>query len=389
MREKILIISFSALRSDPRVHRQITALAPAYEVYTLGLSAPAVVGVTHFPVQARPCTSAELAHKAGLLLARRFETYYWRWPGKARQVASIDMQAIVRHDFDLIIANDIDALPLGLKLARGRPVLFDAHEFAPREFEDLFTWRLFFMAYKQYLCRTYLRQASAMMTVCDGIAREYERLYGVHPVVITNAAPFADLVLSEVRGDRIRIVHHGGAIAGRKLESMIAMMAHLDKRYSLHLMLVPTRPAYVARLRRLARGDERIFFPPPVPMPQIASALNEFDIGVYMLEPRSFNNKHALPNKFFEFVQGRLAVAIGPSPEMAALVRAHDLGIVTESFEPAEMARRISALTPADIRRYKQNAHVCARELSAESNREKLLALVRDTIARTSAPCAA
>jgi hypothetical protein len=84
----------------------------------------------------------------------------------------------------------------------------------------------------------------------------------------------------------------------------------------------------------------------------------------------------ALPNKFFEFVQARLAVAIGPSPEMATLVRRHGFGIVAGSFEPRELAQCIAALAPADLLAMKQRADAASRELNAARVSQVFLAEV-------------
>ena len=43
------------------------------------------------------------------------------------------------RSFDLIIANDIESLPLAFEIDPQARVLFDAHEYAPRHFED--KWR--------------------------------------------------------------------------------------------------------------------------------------------------------------------------------------------------------------------------------------------------------
>ena len=55
-------------------------------------------------------------------------------------------------------------------------------------------------------------------------------------------------------------------------------------------------------------------------MHELPRMANDYDVGLYLLPPTNFNQRYALPNKFFEFIQGRLAIAIGPSPEMAKLV---------------------------------------------------------------------
>jgi hypothetical protein len=88
------------------------------------------------------------------------------------------------------------------------------------------------------------------------------------------------------------------------------------------------------------------------------------------------NTRLSLPNKLFEFVQARLALAVWPCPEMARMVREHDLGVVSEDFTVASMATELSRLTREDIAGFKANAHRAAKHLCAEANREPFLDLV-------------
>ena len=55
-------------------------------------------------------------------------------------------------------------------------------------------------------------------------------------------------------------------------------------------------------------------------MHEIVDTIAEYDIGLFILSPINFNYYHALPNKLFEFIQARLAIAVSPSPEMARIV---------------------------------------------------------------------
>jgi hypothetical protein len=123
-----------------------------------------------------------------------------------------------------------------------------------------------------------------------------------------------------------------------------------------------------------------------VPTERIPEETRDYELGLFLLEPTNFNYLHALPNKFFEFVQARLAVAIGPSPEMARLVRAHDLGVVAEDFTPAALARALQTLTVGKIAHYKQNAHRAAAILCWEHESKILLNEVRRLL--PSDPCA-
>jgi glycosyltransferase involved in cell wall biosynthesis len=135
-------------------------------------------------------------------------------------------------------------------------------------------------------------------------------------------------------------------------------------------------PKYIESLKRMAEPFRNVKFLPPVPTSEIARFTNEFDIGVYSLPPTNFNNEFALPNKFFEFIQARLAVVVAPSPEMARLVREYDLGAVAEDFSPERMAEAIKSLSAERIDHFKAQAHKHAYELSADKNRELFLKII-------------
>jgi hypothetical protein len=301
---------------------------------------------------------------------------YWESP-----IVADALGKLARLRPDAVVANDLETLPVALDIAGGAPVIFDAHEYAPREFEDRFLFRVLQQPYRANLVARYVPRAAAMTTVCDAIASAYAADVGdVRSEIITNAAAYAELTPSPV-GDRVvRMVHHGIASPSRRIENMIRLMDHLDDRFRLDLMLMTPSPRYADRLREMAADDSRIHFRPPVPMLEIPRATNEYDIGLFLLEPTNFNYLHALPNKLFEFVQARLAVAIGPSPEMARVVREWDLGIVADDYDPRTLARQLRTVSPDQLRAFKARAHVAARELCAERNAERLRAVVARAI---------
>ena len=116
-------------------------------------------------------------------------------------------------------------------------------------------------------------------------------------------------------------------------------------------------------------------------MHELPGFLNSYDAGIYLLPPNNFNNRYSLPNKFFEFVQARLAIAIGPSPEMAAEVRRYDMGIVADDFTPVSFARAITGLDRQRIAHLKAQADVAARALCFERTAETLMAVIDRTMA--------
>lgn len=301
------------------------------------------------------------------LFLRCHESYYW----------SITHVADLRHKlkglhFDIALANDIESLPLVLEVAQGRPVILDAHEYSPLEFEDQWRWRFFFASYIDELCRQFMPRVAAITTVCEGISNSYREEYGVKSSVLTNAAPFHALPVCATEYTRIRMIHHGAAIASRRIDLMIDLMSYLDERFSLDLVLVPGQLAYIEWVKRYARGKPNIRFLDAVPMGQLVTLSSGYDIGLFLLPPTNFNYRMALPNKFFEYIQARLAIAIGPSPEMARIVREFGCGVVAEDFSPRSLARLLKNLTAEDIDRMKTGSDRAAHVHTAEKNAEKL-----------------
>ena len=111
-----------------------------------------------------------------------------------------------------------------------------------------------------------------------------------------------------------------------------------------------------------------VCFRDPVPLTRICDVLNDYDIGVFILPVNGPNAKYALPNKLFEFVQARLAIAVSPNPGMSAVVTGFGLGVVARDFTPKGMAAAIGGLSRADIKRYKESADHAAGKITAESN---------------------
>jgi hypothetical protein len=373
---RLLILSFSPIASDARVLKQVEHFASRYDVTTCGFGEAPDAPVTHVAVEPQ---SGPPWRRRDLIL-RRFRSIYRGDPvtGAARR-ALADLPP-----FDVIVANDIETVGLALDLSPRHGVHADIHEYAPLLNEEVLIWRLAVAPYKRWLCRTFLTRASSVTTVGKGIADEYARVYGVRAEVVTNAAPWAPLKASGV-GETVRIVHSGAALRNRGLEHTIQAVLGTEAPVTLDLYLVPNDPAYLRELRELAAQDDRIVFHEPVRYQELVATLNGYDVGVHVIPPTNFNNRWALPNKLFDYVQARLGVLVGPSAEMAAVVREHSLGVVAGGFEAQDIGRALLELSPDSVRRWKANAEASAHALSAEEQ----VAILDRAVARLLATAAA
>jgi len=217
---------------------------------------------------------------------------------------------------------------------------------------------------------------SYMTTVSDRIAQEYSTNFGVRCEVMMNLPFYEDIEATLTSSEKIRMIHHGYATPHRRIENMINLMKHLDRRFELDLMMLGMESKYGCHLREVSLSNPRIRFVATVPMRDIVKTISVYDFGLYLLAPNTFNNRMALPNKIFEFIQGRLALAIWPSQEMVRIVKKYQNGVYSTDFNVREMAHVLNRLTNENILNMKRNSCIAANELNADNNRKQLLEIV-------------
>lgn len=356
---RLLILSFSDIASDARVLKQVKHFAEKYAVTTCGYGEQPDPRVTHVSIP--PELTIDNRRREDLIL-RRYKKMYWRMPAIAYASDALRREA----PFDAVLANDIDAVGLALALEPRGGVHADIHEYAPRVYEEILIWRVFVAPYVRWMCRKFLPHAASMTTVGAGLAAEYRRVFGLHADVVTNAAPFTDVAATRVDSP-IRIVHSGASLRNRRLELLIEAVASTKADVTLDLYLMGNDPGYLAELSSMAEATSRVTIKEPVPYNQLIKTLNEYDVGIHVIAPTNFNNKWSLPNKFFDYVQARLALVIGPSPEMQGILETHHLGVTANDFTAAEIMRTLDGITPDHVAEWKANSEAAAHSLSAES----------------------
>lgn len=355
----LTIVSFSTLARDPRVQRQIDRFAQEHDVTTVGFGPSPHSAVRHIelPEDTRAWPSSKK-----YLLTRRFSHAYWDMSAVRAARSALEDHV---GQADIVLANDVNTLPLALWLAPRQGIHADLHEYAPREKEHVRTWRWFIAPYQRWICRTCLTRVDSVTTVSPGLAAEYEREFAVVPEVVTNAAAYEDRA-PRPTGERIRLLHTGVARANRRLESMVDAMRDAPEGMTLDFMLVPSEPGYIEALQERARDLPAVRFRDPVPYTDLVDAVAEYDLSIVVFPPTTFNLEHSLPNKLFEAVQARVGVLVGPSPDMADLVREHGIGEVLPGPDAESLGAVLRSLDAPRIDGFKHAADASAQVLSAE-----------------------
>ena len=364
---RLLIISFSTITSDARVLKQVRRLAGEYELHTVGYG-PAPEGVAgHVRV---PDELAIWRYDRAAVVMRRYSTAYW-----GNRAIAFAAEALSGTEWDVVLADDVDTVGLALSLKPAYGVHADLHEYAPRQKEDVRQWRLFVAPFIRWMCREFVTRAASVTTVGQGIADEYAREFGISAGVVTNAAPYAELGATPV-GSPLRLVHSGAALRDRNITAILDAVDATRSDVELSLYLTPNDPAFLEEVRARAASSDRITLHDPVPYDDLSRTLNAHDVGIHILPPVNFNNRWALPNKFFDYVQARLGVIIGPSPEMARVLTEHGFGAVAAGFTSADLAAALDGLTPEAVAGWKRASDASARALSGESQVEAWAAAI-------------
>lgn len=382
-----LIISYSPLERDPRVLRQIEALANSYRIITAGMTPSQSTNEASFikialqydkhlekPVIYRKIVSLfyviplRTVRKVRKLLFlcwfKKYEWYYWN---SFRRSLLLQLS---KYNYDLIVANDVDVLPIAVKLkkSQGSRLIFDAHEYSPLQYENDKNWLRYQGPFYTYLCKTYIKHADRCFTVSARIAEKYKELSGTPFEIFYNAPHYQELFPAKPTEGAVKFVHHGVASSMRGIDQLILAFKELPSCFQLHLILVPLPGSHLATLQDLAANCDNIFFHDPVPTTEISRYLNQFDVSLIFIPPINFNYEYCLPNKFFESIQGRLMILSGPSHEMEILVRKYNFGKVADGFHVEDIKSAALSITAQEIMECKENANQAAKELCFESN---------------------
>lgn len=278
----------------------------------------------HLPAQASP---AERKHRAYI-----------------RRVNRVWAEEAAAWKPDVCHAHDLDALEAAVLCARtcGAGVVYDAHELWS---EQPFIGSQEAVEYWDALEAELIREARAVTTVNEPLARELEARYQVGPVVALHNCQ--ELETPEPRkklSDGRPVALYQGAYApDRGLEEVIASAAYQD-RVVIALRGFGEREAALRQME----GAERVLFLPPVPSSDVVSAAAEADIGLIPFLPTCLNHYLSTPNKLFEYMLAGLPMAGSDIPELQKFFGELEIGVLFDPHSPRDIARALVELAASE-----------------------------------------
>jgi glycosyltransferase involved in cell wall biosynthesis len=387
-RPLIVMLVRSNLPVDPRVEREArTLVSHGYRVK--------VICPQWWPVTPAPDWGRDITFK--ILPAYLGDTGFlsYLFVRKMRRAALAE-PAWVYH------AHDLDtALPALLAAARRRVLcVCDFHEWYSENVTYDYTHGVYrpHGQLKRYVFRRLeslaLCTASRVITVCDSIGAELDRIYGSdRKVAVIRNIPFITPSEMEAPASNLRarlrisphqrvVLYQGGVGPSRNLEPVIRAMAHVPR--GALVIRGPSVEAFSAGYLKLAAdvgAGGRVFCLPAVPSARVVAEARAADIGLWtLLANVGLNFKYALPNKVFEYLAAGLPLLVADCPEVRRLVEQYGVGRCFDPDDPASIAAAINRFVQDDsfLRACRSNIAGALEDLCADREWDKLARLYRD-----------
>jgi glycosyltransferase involved in cell wall biosynthesis len=213
-------------------------------------------------------------------------------------------------------------------------VVYDAHEYArEKNGRDGINKR-----FVNWMEPKIIHCADAVITVSEGIAKEYVRLYGLEKVHVVYNAPHK---IQPIKADRFReafgispeskiFLYQGKFITGRGVQLLLDAFSELDGSGA---VLVFLGSGYLENDISSAAGQvKNIFMHPAVSYEEIIAYSSSADFGLNSVENVCLSYYYCMPNKLFEYIQAGIPIVTTNLYDCKHLVEDEHIGLVIPEF---------------------------------------------------------
>jgi len=358
---KVLIAVISDMATDMRVQKQARLLVEmGCDVTVIGRWKPNVIPLS--------IPGARI---------KRIRVPFKKGPGMYLVFNLLLFVHLLFRPFALCVSCDLDTLVPCYIISRLRrkKLVYDAHEYFTGQFGlagRRFKYKIWKTAEKWIL-----PELSHMITVSDSIAELYHSEYGVEPLVIRNIAPPVTHLASHDRialgarpGELLVIFQGSGINEGRGAEELVSAMSLVE---GVKLVIIGSGDI-IDRVHRQAceKGNEdNIVFLERMPWEEMMRYTMCCDAGLSLDADNCTNHRYSLPNKLFDYLAAGIPVIASDLPEVAAVIKKYDCGILLGEVRPADIAETLAELRDdrSFLMQLRENAETARKELTWE--REK------------------
>lgn len=304
-------------------------------------------------------------------------------------------KVLINEQADIYIANDLPTLHFCYKSAKKNKsiLVYDSHELF---LETLKTGlnkskginKLYnFAHYLGYKLKEKLliNKANLIITVNDTFSNYFAKKYNIiKPLVIRNIFEYQKVKsralfhkhFSIPKNNKI-ILHQGGLVKGRGIETIIRSLKKLPKDYSVVLMGY-RNVDYYKKYAKKHKLSQRVYFHPAVNKKKLIQYTASADIGCILTEgqKKDLNKYYSLPNKVFEYMMAGLPIIASDLPEIRRIILKEKTGVLIKNPRSVkQFAEAVLTITNKDTwNRYHENAIKSSKnKLNWEIEEKKLI----------------
>ena len=286
--------------------------------------------------------------------------------------------------FSVIHCHDLDTLPIGVfikwtQLGR-KKIVYDAHEYETERHHIHGALK----SISKIVERFFIRFADEVITVSNGIADEYKRLYKIEkPVLVLNCPVYRENSASKnifrkkfgINKNTIIFLYQGGLAANRGIETTIETFKNLKDPNK--VMVFMGYGALENLVKEAAHKNDNIFYHQAVSPDILLDYTSSADVGIFFCQNSCLSYYYCLPNKLFEYTMAGLPVIISNLHEIKKIVNTFENGIVIKET-PKALTKTITEMTLSDIHKYKKNIDKIKSIYSWEQQEKVLLSLYKN-----------
>jgi glycosyltransferase involved in cell wall biosynthesis len=341
MKKRIAILLMEDYTHDSRVKRTAHALAGKWQVKVIclgeaGVEYPSKDG--SIDLEFITLLTRSLAKTPGIQFIKSIE-YYLR-----------TIIAVLRFSPDLVYANDVYTLPVGIALRLlGIHLIYDAHEYW-RDTHHRHQGNGSTIRWLYRFQQATIRLADRVITIGPLIAKRMADEHHIPlPVCIPNTCPAGRRIdrsgLREkysLPANRFLVLFQGMLTADKGLGTFFQSIPLWTEDC---LLIVqgdgPDRPALEYSLQQLGVTD-RVLFLGMAKEPALTEVASACDAGVVTYRNLCQNHYLTLSNKFFAYTINGCPVLASNFPHMRLLIDEYHLGLTFDPESPEDIARTVN-----------------------------------------------
>ncbi len=288
----------------------------------------------------------------------------------------------LRHS-QIIHCNDLNTLPIGVfakLLYRNKKIIYDAHEYET-EVGGLKGVR---KKYAKYTEKVLIRYADRLITVSDGIAAEYVRMYGVRqPALVLNTPNAVKITKKQLFHEKFHLkkstkvfLYQGGLNRSRGLDLILDTFSTLKD--NKRALVVMGNGALKDKVIQYAESNNNIFYLPAVPLDELLDYTASADYGLLLYENTCLNHYYCMPNKLFEYMMADLPVIVSSLFELKRFVHENKVGDITEDWTTPSLIASINRVEKMNTNSIIKNIKQAKSKYNWENQERVLLAVYRE-----------